>query len=541
MKKITVLQATICIALFFSCQKNKIEIAKKEVATIHQTTKPKTVAISQNSFSEKIVKLKADSIQTILKNKDSILSFYQLRNNKPAWTILENRNQLFLAIKNSTKEGLLPKDYQFKALLKIQNQNPAKQVNNIAIDLLYTDVYLSYAYHLANGKIDYSKLYGDWKLPKNKFQYNVILNNGINNNNILKSLNTFKPNRKIYQQLKKTLTKYSALSNTDSLRTIIAYGNKIRPNKKDIRIPNIRKRLQEIGFKIDTVSLKSKSLDTTLQKQIKQFQREKNLTIDAVIGKGTITELNKSYQEKFYSILANLDRWRWYPRNFGKNYIIVNIPNYKLRYYTKKDTIRYNVIVGKKARKTPVFNADIKYLVFNPKWYIPPTIKKEDIIPAAIKNPSSITRKNITIYDKSGKRMHPDSIQWNSKYPSTYRYVQSSGRRNALGLLKIIFPNKFSVFLHDTNHRSLFKKNYRARSSGCVRVENPFKLAGEILRWETSKIDSIIKKRATKRIYLEQKTTVYMLYWSIVFNNNTPNFIHDVYKFDKNIAKILLK
>ena len=543
MKKTTLFTALLVLVFqLISCSKKKQDIVKKTVLNTVEKTTPKTVHIKQQLFQENVLKLQADTTQIHFnyKNKDSILAFYNSRNNKPAWTSIKNRTQLYNAIKNSYQEGLQPKEYQIKALEKIQN-HPFGKANNIAIDLLLTDIYLSYAYHLANGKIDYKTLHHDWKLPKNKFKYNAILNEGINNTTLSKSLEKFKPKHPIYQQLKNTLPKYKALINTDSLRTIITHGNKIRPHKSDTRILQIRKRLQELGITTDTINSNSIISDSLLQKDLKLFQKNKNLATDAVVGKGTITELNKSYQDNYNSILANLERWKWYPRNFGEDHILVNIPNYQLQYNTKKDTTHYTVVVGKTKRKTPVFNADIKYLVFNPKWHVPPTIKNEDIIPAAIKNPSSITRKRITIYNKEGKRMHPDSIQWNSTAPATYHYVQSAGRNNALGLVKIIFPNKYAVFLHDTNHRNLFVKNYRARSSGCVRVENPFKLAAEILHWTPKKVDSIIKKRNTKRIYIQQKTTVYMLYWNVLFNteDDLPKFIHDVYDFDKKLIEKL--
>jgi len=244
-------------------------------------------------------------------------------------------------------------------------------------------------------------------------------------------------------------------------------------------------------------------------------------------------------------LVANLERLRWYPRQKGTEYIVVNIADYKLNYITSTDSSEYEIIVGRYDRKTPVFSSEINYLEFNPKWFIPPTIKNKDIIPAAKKDSEYITRKNISIYNREGNKLHPDSIDWNSNATSSYRYVQSSGGSNALGRVKIIFPNKFSVYLHDTPSKSLFKKYYRARSSGCVRVQNPFDLSAKILRnkegFSRVEIDTIVKRKSTRRVHLDHSIKVYFLYWSVIFDeNNQPKFINDVYKLDKELAKKLL-
>ena len=515
---------------------------KKETIIASNNSVLKTISIEQKQFTTRILQLIKDSTSISFKNKDSILSFYKSRDNKPAWTNIKDRIQLHKAIENSFLEGLNPKDYNLSEVTKIINNDPFAKKNNIAIDLLFTDMYLEYAKHLANGKTKATDFYNDWVLETNEFGYNEILNIALNNSEVLKSFEIYKPTHKNYLQLKSILSTYKSQIGIDTLKATITFGDKIRPNKSDERIINIRKKLTELNFLKDSINKNSILLDSVLQESIKAFQKTKNLSIDGIVGAGTIKELNKNYEDKYKCILVNLERWKWYPRNFGEDYILVNIPDFKLRYYTKEDTTEHIVVVGKSQRKTPVFSAPIKYVVFNPKWHIPPTIKKEDIIPAARKNPSSLTRKNISVYNREGKRIHPDSIQWNSNIPSTYRYVQGPGRSNALGLVKIIFPNKHSVFLHDTNHRDLFDKNFRARSSGCVRVKTPFKLTSEVLKWNIKKVDSAIASKQTTRSYIKHKTMVYMLYWDVIFDaENKPTFISDVYNLDERVSKALLK
>ena len=522
----------------FSCKKqHELTIKENAISVIKEMG---FVTISNDALDIELLKLKNNTSSIQLKNKDSVIAFYKLRNGNPAWKSLKNRNELYSTIQSADKEGLIPEDYNFNEILKIVTSNPFNRTDNITIDLLFTDTYLSYSYHLANGKVNPKKLYEDFELTPNVFQFNSILNTSLNSNTLQKTIDVYKPQHKIYKQLKTQLPLSKELIHTDSLKTIAVHGNKIRPNSTDNRIINIRKRLNELGFLKDSLVTQSKTLDTLLQAGVRKFQASRKLKTDAIIGVATIDALNESYLDKYNSILANLERWRWYPRKMGNDYIVVNIANYQLKHITTTDTTKYNVIVGKTSRKTPVFNSTISYLDFNPKWYIPPTIKREDIIPAATKDIDYLRRKNISVFNNQGKQLVLDSINWNSNLPSSYRYVQGSGDNNALGRVKIIFPNKFSVYLHDTPSKSLFKKNYRARSSGCVRVQNVFALASDVLNLTDEKINELVDNQLTKRIHLKKDVKVHFLYWSIVFNEQAePTFLNDVYKLDKDLALLL--
>lgn len=538
MKKLLHYTVFFCILLStLSCKKqHDLTLIK---LTDNATTKQQYITVSSNVLEEVLLKLKKDSSSINLKNKDSVLAFYELRNGKAAWKSIKNRNTLYTAITNADKQGLNPSDYNLNDIMEIITSDPFSTKNNAAIDVLFTDTYLSYSYHLANGKINPRKLYNDWKLDSNVFEFNSILSNSLNDNSLSKSFEKYTPQHKIYKQLLKQLPISKELVNSDSLRTITEHGAKIRPNKSNTRIINIRKRLYELGYLKDSLVTQSEVLDTLLQESIREFQTLKKLKTDAIIGVETIDALNESSQNQYNSILANLERWRWFPRNLGEDYILVNVADYKLKHVTKKDTTQYSIIVGKVTRKTPVFRSEISHLDFNPKWFIPPTIKKEDIIPAATKDIEYLRRKNISVFHK-GKKIILDSINWNSSAPSSYSYVQSSGNSNALGRVKIIFPNKFSVYLHDTPSKSLFKKNYRARSSGCVRVQNVFSLAGEILNIPDDKIMDLIDSKKTKRIIVKNEIQVHFLYWTVVFNNEAePIFLNDVYKLDKELAQKL--
>ncbi len=529
----------VCFVLScFSCKK-KHELTTSEIIK-NKPIEIQNISISNELLAKELHNIKVDSSLIPLKHKDSVIAFYQLRNGKAAWGKTQNRNALYLAIKDAAKQGLTPEDYNLKKLETIITNTNRESIDNVIIDLFLTDTYLTYAYHLANGKINPKKLYNDWRLDKNIFQFNNILNLAIGNLKLTESLEGYTPKHKIYQQLITELPIAKQRLRKDSLRTLVDYGTKIRPNKSSDRIINIRKRLNELGFLEDSLANNSKVLDTILQDRLKKFQLKNNLQVDAIVGKSTIEVLNRSYNDEYLSVLANLERWRWFPRNFGSPAIVVNIPQYQLTYITPNKRINHSIVVGKTARKTPVFSSTVRHIDFNPKWYIPPTIKKEDIIPSATKNVDYLRSKNITVYNRQGKQMVLDSINWNSRAPFTYSYVQAAGNSNALGRLKIIFPNDFSVYLHDTPSKSLFSKNYRAKSSGCVRVHNVYKLASEILDWSEEDIIKTIDNNAAKRVLPVKKIKVHLLYSSVIFNKKSqPIFLNDVYKLDRELGLLL--
>ena len=528
------------ILLLCSCKKKQPE----QVMVANEPT-VKYIVVAPEQLETKISALAIDSLNTDFKHKDSIIAFYKLRDYKSAWTNLNQRTALVKAIGDATLEGLSPNDYRFSEIEKISQLDPYGENDNIYIDLLYTDAYLSYANHLANGKVNPKNIHGDWDLEQNNFQYNEILNEAINNNTVTASLELFKPTHKNYQQLKGSLAGIAALVKTDSLKTVLAEGDKLRPDAESERIIDIRKRLNELGYLNDTLVNDSKIYDTLVQKGVKAFQKDKKLITDGIIGNHTIYALNLSYEDQYKSTIANLERWRWYQRNFGEEYIAVNIADYSLTYISPKDTLQFDIIVGKRARKTPVFSSYLKYVEFNPKWFIPPTIKKEDIIPAARKNVEYLRNKSISVFNRDGVRINPDSVEWTGSDPYHFRYVQSSGNHNALGRVKLIFPNRFSVYLHDTNSKKLFKKEYRARSSGCVRVKNPFLLTEKVLHtakseWSKTKIDSILEESGTQRVYMKKRVNVHFMYWTVTFDEHTtPRYLNDVYRLDEKVYQAL--
>jgi len=244
-----------------------------------------------------------------------------------------------------------------------------------------------------------------------------------------------------------------------------------------------------------------------------------------------------------------MERLRWLPNKFEDQYVIVNIPLMEL-FYRKAgdDAFHMRVVVGKPARQTPVLNANMANVVFSPNWSVPPTILKNDVLPGLTRRGGGyLARKGLSAFDRHGHKVNAGAI--NSKNYKNYTYKQPPGARNALGEVKFNLPNRWDIYLHDTPHRGDFVKRYRAKSSGCVRVEKPRQFAEFILKdiegrnFDSSIIDSIIHTRKTRFEILKNKIPVHIVYLT-AFEDSTGQHLHfipDIYGRDARLIQALSK
>ncbi|MEZ4853572.1 murein L,D-transpeptidase [Flavobacterium sp.] len=513
------------VVIIYSC--------KKET---QQTSDAEKVFSSQVQFykiPENTLKLLNDSLQL----------YYKKNNNEPLWNSFKNRQDLINEINNCFADGLNPDDYYYEKIKLLEtNRNQLSENELIAYDTLLTSAYKKLATHLYSGKLNPTKLYNDWDLGKKRIALSDTLINTIVKENIPLSFKNLRPNHSIYIALKKSLALLESYPN-DTFKKI-SIAKKIELNDTVADVISIKKRLRYWNDYTVNDSVYTSVYDSITYLAIKKFQKRHGLKPDGVIGKGTIEALNYSKEERKHQIIANLERWKWFPRNFGNEYVIVNLPDYSLNYVINNDTVSHHtVVVGKKSRRTPILISKISNLVFNPTWTVPPTIIKEDLTPAATKNRNYFNRNNMVIINRSGDTISP--ANWNPELAKSYRYVQRPSANNSLGLVKFNFPNKRLVYLHDTNHRNYFSREDKALSSGCVRVENPFNLAEKILVqedkefWNKATIDSILIKKKTKSVAIKHAINVYLLYWTSWSNKDELIFRDDIYALDEKLYKAL--
>lgn len=466
-------------------------------------------------------------------NNKLLQEFYKSTDYYTVWQSKKSRKTILEQLKKSEEEGLKPLDYNIKYLVNFENK--IDKLNNLELakyDVLLTYSLQQYISNLTHGKLSPIKLYTDWELTENKIDINKTLINLLKTDSLFYKIELLKPNNLVYNSLKKALKIINTFPK--DVFTRIKITNKIVLNDTNTSIIDIKKRL--IYWK-DMKPKDSLSLiyDNETLEAVKKFQIRHGLSADGVIGKGTIESLNFSKTQRKEQIIANLERWKWFPKKMGNEYLIVNIPDYKLSVVKGNDTIRtHKVIVGRAKRKTPVLSSKLTHVIFNPTWTVPPTILKEDVIPAISRNRNYLAQTNIKIYDNNGNIVPASS--WKLSNAKSYRYVQSPGTFNSLGMVKLIFPNRFSVYLHDTNHRDFFEKQMRSLSSGCVRVNHPLELTeyliGDATNWNLEKITETLQNEKTKQLNLKKEVFIHILYWTAWSEKNTLIFRDDIYNLD---------
>ncbi|GAA3728560.1 L,D-transpeptidase family protein [Flavobacterium ginsengisoli] len=514
----------VVICLFVGCKKESPKltpIIKKTVPAIILT-------------DERKVEIDTAIIGTY--KSETLKQFYIGSENQTIWGNLKKRTFVLSQLEESDKLGLEPEDYKISQLKKFESKIASLSDKDLAsYDVLLTYNFEKYLNHLYKGKLDPKKLYTNWDLDEKEFDVNSVLIKGFNKNKLDSIVENIQPKTQIYKELLKALEIINTFPD-DNVKTIESV-DKIVLNDTNPALVNIKKRLLYWNDMSGKDSL-TKIYDKKTFESVKRFQERHGLASDGVIGAGTIRALNHSKEDRKKQIIANLERWRWYPSELAENYFIINIPDYSLNVVESNDTtLVRNVVVGTSKRRTPIITSYLKTVVFNPTWTVPPTILKEDVVPAMKRNRNYLANKNITIYDTSGKVVSP--MAWNENKPNNYRYVQSPGYDNSLGLMKILFPNHHSVYLHDTNHRGIFGRNNRSMSSGCVRVENPLELAQHILdvdgNWPQDRIDTIIASKTTMSFKITKKYALYQWYWTAWSKKNQLIFRADIYDLDSDL------
>ena len=475
-----------------------------------------------------------------LLNMKAVQDFYSARNNTPIWSRENFRSDFYSEIKSADEEGLFPEDYHLEEVnLLLEDTEGLAQNEQATLEILLTDAFFEYAGDLRDGKLNPKEMYKVWDIDRKTEDLSKLLQNGAEEGHLVNVLNDLKPKHEVYLELKRVLQEYEELKKREVPFTKIPKGGLIKPGDTDERIPVVAERLKQLELLDERYSAQGEKYDEPLQTAVREFQESRGLQIDRMLGNSTINQLNMSPTDRYNQILANLERWRWYPRDLGEHYILVNIPAFRLAVVKDGDTAEtHNVIAGTKERQTPVFSDTLQYIVLNPEWHIPPTIREEDVIPKASKDHQYLKNNNISVLSPSGEIVDPKSINWSGDEVDRYSFVQTSGPTNPLGRVKIIYPNDHAIYLHDTPVKSLFERNERAESSGCVRVEGALDLAAYVAGQNTDRerINKIISSGKTIQIDTQSPILVHHFYWTAWRDNGRIVFVDDVYELDREIV-----
>ncbi|MFW5886840.1 MAG: L,D-transpeptidase family protein [Bacteroidota bacterium] len=486
---------------------------------------------------------------------EEMRGFYQLNDYDLAWiergrlnkNALVYREQLALA----EKDGL-ERDFYFyreiSQLIDSIKKNRISYEKVMLLEALLTRSYLDYASGLLTGHINPDKLQFTWVAHPISKNLKGHLSEALDKGEIRTSLEVLKPKHVQYEKLKYKLAEYREIKKNGGW-PIITMKDVLQQGDTSMYVDTIRKFLYMYDNLVSKSNFGNMVFDDELEKAVKKFQERNGLEVDGILGNKTYETMSKTIDDRIGQIIINMERIRWIPENFGEKYIIINIPEFVLRYYEKGDKkLEMKVVVGKIENYTPVLKDTVDYIVFSPEWRVPNSISREEILPAIKKDSDFLARNQYEIYEDwtTSKPLNPDSIPWESltKDNFTYRIVQKPGPWNALGRIKFMFPNNYNIYLHDTPQDHLFEEINRDFSHGCVRLEKPFELADYLLHDSIGKLDMFeyLEKEEPYTVSLPDKVPVHFIYrtaWCDEKGN--IHFRKDLYKFDKKQLALLRK
>jgi murein L,D-transpeptidase YcbB/YkuD len=447
-------------------------------ASVPESPTYSTASVADTALVEKLrdqlASGKFDRILGGKRERSAVEQFYAGREFAPLWIVdgaLGERAKAAAAYLSGVgADGLDPADYplpQIKA-----NAEPEALAE---AEIRFTDAILTYARHAMSGRVHYSRVSPDIVYELAKPDPANVLNRLAKATDVAAALDSFEPPQPQYKALKEKLAEVRSGRHTASQAAEekprpsihVPEGKLLRPGMSDPRVVALRKRLDIPGDKDNPV------YDDAVVEAVKTFQTEADIAVDGMLGANTVRMLNgerpvvrRPAIDQSDVIIANMERWRWMPRDLGQTHVIANIPDFTLRVMRDDKLVwKTKVVVGKPSLPTPLLSAEMKYITVNPTWNVPPSIIQNEYLPALQQDPQAMERIGLRVeQDRDGN----------------IRIWQPPGDKNALGRIRFNFPNKFLVYQHDTPDKYLFAKEVRAYSHGCMRVENPLKY-GEVL------------------------------------------------------------
>ena len=449
---------------------------------------------------------------------------YEPEGDRPLWTP-DRLDTLLALIRASAEDGLRPEDYHLDALTKrapaLAGADPAARAD---ADLLATDAFCLLLYHLYFGKVDPKSLDPNWNFEPRPIGGRggaEFVREAVTKNRLREAVARVRPDHWWYAKARAALAQYRALADKGGWPAV-SPGPALKLGAKGPRVVELRRRLAVTG-ELSKQPLDSEDYDAPLAAAVRDFQTRHRLTSDGAVAAETLAELNVPAEARVRQIRINLERARWVLHEITPgDLVIVDVAGFDAVFARGgKEIWRSRVQVGKPYRQTPIFKAMIDQVVFNPTWTVPPGILAKDTLPAVKKDPGYLKKKGLDVVDRDGKTVDPSSIDWAKQTASSFPYMfrQGAGPDNALGRVKINFPNPHLVYLHDTPSKALFEKDMRTFSSGCMRVQRPLELAGLLLNdpktWSAAAMDAVVAAGETKAVKLERQVPVLIVYWTI--------------------------
>ncbi len=417
-----------------------------------------------------------------------------------------------------------------------------------AFDVALTKAFMRYASDVRIGRVHPSEVQFALDVDAHKVNLAAFTAQAVNADDLCSLISSIEPQHDDYRRLIAALAKYRAMEKSAKDDAALPMVAKLAPGQSYDALAQLAAILRHQGDLAANASVNGNVYEGAIVDAVKHFQSRHGLDADGVIGKTTFAQLNTPVSRRIEQIEWALERWRWIPSQLDGPAILVNIPEFTLRARGQGDELTMRVVVGKAAgHRTPVFDGDIKHVVFRPTWSVPPSIQRNEIAPKLARDGGYLSRNNFELVDDAGRVVGTsvNGERLRAIRNGSLHVRQKGGHSNALGLVKFLFPNDNNVYLHSTPQQELFSRARRDFSHGCIRVEDPTALAAWTLRaqpeWTKEKIAAAMRgKQEDVYVKVERPIAVYILYaTAVAAPNGEVSFYDDIYGHDVQLAKVL--
>jgi murein L,D-transpeptidase YcbB/YkuD len=508
------------------------------------------------SDEEAVSPLKVALVEQSAGRDETLEAFYAEREWRPAWKDAATITAFAEALHTLEGDGLNPSDYRLDTLSTTHRgaygDGDPQQLADF--ELRTSHALLTALQHLQKGKVNPQRLDTGWDVPIEPPALDMAsLSRHVDARRFEQAFAEVRPSYPPYERLRAGLARYQGIEQQGGWPTLPGLDTLLRVGDVHESVPLLRERLAVIGepgvVAADTSILPGAKLvapdpftyDEVLAEAVERFQERHLLQVDGIVGPSTLAALNVPVSERIDQIRINLERTRWLLHGLPDSFVLVDIAGYRIRYYRPDGEIwRSRIVVGRPYRRTPSLRSEITHLTVNPTWTIPPTIRREDVLPEIRRDLDYLERNNIRVLSPSGRELDPRMIDWQD--PGNVVLRQEAGPDNPLGQVVIRFPNDHMVYLHDTPAQQLFSRQQRAISSGCIRVENVMELVQLLLDDTGSDRDirNLVAQGETGNVPLESHVPVILHYWTAhVGEEGALSFRPDIYDRDDQLLEAL--
>lgn len=450
------------------------------------------------------------------------------------------------------KKGLDPEDYDASRwATRLQNLSVAGQTSQdlARFDFALTVSALRYVSDLSQGRVTPAEC--RVSLPKKQFEGAAFLRNEVVQAvDVRTAVEKIEPPYDGYRRTLAAFERYLALAKEGDGTPLPAIGGPLHPGEPYGGVQQLAQKLCKLGdLAGDAAAPAAAIYQEPLVTAVKRFQERQGLPSDGIIGRATFDELNVPVSRRVTQIKLALERWRWLPNNLGRQALVVNIPEFRLRAYdNQRVALSMRAIVGQALEhQTPIFADQMEAIIFRPYWNVPPSIQRNELVPILRRNPGYLAKHKMEVVNEQEEVVSvaaTDAKVIGQLASGALRLRQQPGPANSLGLIKFVFPNQFGVYMHGTPQRELFYEDRRDFSHGCIRIEDPAALAAWVLRdrqeWTQKRILASMGGKQPVSVRLTAPIPVLILYTTaVVEENGEVRFLRDIYGNDAALEKAL--